>query len=91
MTETLCSKNSLNANFSSGIVFVNNLPVCKFFFKAIKIVVQPDSQSVLPGQMVKLSCWATGHPFVHYQWFKQEKEVIVDTEYRGFNGGNNRE
>ncbi|KAM4638828.1 mucosa-associated lymphoid tissue lymphoma translocation protein 1-like [Amazona ochrocephala] len=42
---------------------------------AIKIVVQPDSQSVLPGQMVKLSCWATGHPFVHYQWFKQEKEV----------------
>uniref|UniRef100_A0A8V5GPL2 Uncharacterized protein n=1 Tax=Melopsittacus undulatus TaxID=13146 RepID=A0A8V5GPL2_MELUD len=42
---------------------------------AIQIVVQPDSQSVLPGQMVKLSCWATGHPFVHYQWFKQEKEV----------------
>ncbi|XP_010217064.1 PREDICTED: mucosa-associated lymphoid tissue lymphoma translocation protein 1 [Tinamus guttatus] len=41
----------------------------------IKIVVQPDSQAVLPGQVVKLCCWATGHPFVHYQWFKQEKEV----------------
>ncbi|XP_025898314.1 mucosa-associated lymphoid tissue lymphoma translocation protein 1, partial [Nothoprocta perdicaria] len=41
----------------------------------IKIVVQPDSQAVLPGQAVKLCCWATGHPFVHYQWFKQEKEV----------------
>ncbi|NXJ68806.1 MALT1 protein, partial [Rostratula benghalensis] len=41
----------------------------------IKIVVQPDSQAVLSGQLVKLCCWATGHPFVHYQWFKQEKEV----------------
>ncbi|XP_075596785.1 mucosa-associated lymphoid tissue lymphoma translocation protein 1 isoform X8 [Balearica regulorum gibbericeps] len=41
----------------------------------IKIVVQPDSQAVLSGQVVKLCCWATGHPFVHYQWFKQEKEV----------------
>ncbi|NWI67924.1 MALT1 protein, partial [Todus mexicanus] len=41
----------------------------------IKIVVQPDSQAVLSGQIVKLCCWATGHPFVHYQWFKQEKEV----------------
>ncbi|XP_010129185.1 PREDICTED: mucosa-associated lymphoid tissue lymphoma translocation protein 1, partial [Buceros rhinoceros silvestris] len=41
----------------------------------IKIVVQPDSQAVLSGQLVKLSCWATGHPFVQYQWFKQEKEV----------------
>ncbi|XP_068781025.1 mucosa-associated lymphoid tissue lymphoma translocation protein 1-like isoform X7 [Struthio camelus] len=41
----------------------------------VKIVVQPDSQAVLPGQVVKLCCWATGHPFVHYQWFKQEKEV----------------
>uniref|UniRef100_A0A8C6YUZ5 MALT1 paracaspase n=1 Tax=Nothoprocta perdicaria TaxID=30464 RepID=A0A8C6YUZ5_NOTPE len=46
-----------------------------------KIVVQPDSQAVLPGQAVKLCCWATGHPFVHYQWFKQEKEVMVCTEY----------
>ncbi|NXD29660.1 MALT1 protein, partial [Spelaeornis formosus] len=41
----------------------------------IKIIVQPDSQAVLSGQVVKLSCWAAGHPFVHYQWFKQEKEV----------------
>ncbi|NWU99518.1 MALT1 protein, partial [Upupa epops] len=41
----------------------------------IKIIVQPDSQAVLCGQVVKLCCWATGHPFVHYQWFKQEKEV----------------
>ncbi|XP_071436295.1 mucosa-associated lymphoid tissue lymphoma translocation protein 1 isoform X4 [Pithys albifrons albifrons] len=41
----------------------------------MKIVVQPDSQAVLSGQVVKLCCWATGHPFVHYQWFKQEKEV----------------
>ncbi|XP_009872802.1 PREDICTED: mucosa-associated lymphoid tissue lymphoma translocation protein 1 [Apaloderma vittatum] len=41
----------------------------------IKIVVQPDSQAVLSGQIVRLCCWATGHPFVHYQWFKQEKEV----------------
>ncbi|XP_061875158.1 mucosa-associated lymphoid tissue lymphoma translocation protein 1 isoform X4 [Colius striatus] len=41
----------------------------------IKIVIQPDSQAVLSGQVVKLCCWATGHPFVHYQWFKQEKEV----------------
>ncbi|XP_031465071.1 mucosa-associated lymphoid tissue lymphoma translocation protein 1 isoform X3 [Phasianus colchicus] len=44
-------------------------------YSGIKIVVQPDSQSVLCGQVVKLSCWATGHPFVHYQWFKQKKEV----------------
>ncbi|XP_071658042.1 mucosa-associated lymphoid tissue lymphoma translocation protein 1-like isoform X3 [Patagioenas fasciata] len=41
----------------------------------IKIVVQPDSQAVLAGQVVKLCCWAMGHPFVHYQWFKQEKEI----------------
>uniref|UniRef100_K7FQV7 MALT1 paracaspase n=1 Tax=Pelodiscus sinensis TaxID=13735 RepID=K7FQV7_PELSI len=41
----------------------------------IKIVVQPDPKAVLSGQTVKLCCWATGLPFVHYQWFKQEKEV----------------
>ncbi|XP_053909344.1 mucosa-associated lymphoid tissue lymphoma translocation protein 1 isoform X4 [Cuculus canorus] len=41
----------------------------------LRIVVQPESQAVHPGQIVKLCCWATGHPFVHYQWFKQEKEV----------------
>ncbi|XP_015703673.2 mucosa-associated lymphoid tissue lymphoma translocation protein 1 isoform X7 [Coturnix japonica] len=44
-------------------------------YSGIKIVVQPDSQAVLCGQVVKLCCWATGHPFVHYQWFKQKKEV----------------
>ncbi|NXY48185.1 MALT1 protein, partial [Ceuthmochares aereus] len=44
-------------------------------FKDLRIVVQPESQAVLPGQVVKLCCWATGHPFVHYQWFKKEKEV----------------
>uniref|UniRef100_A0A8C3NI29 Paracaspase n=1 Tax=Geospiza parvula TaxID=87175 RepID=A0A8C3NI29_GEOPR len=41
----------------------------------VKIVVQPDSQAVLSGQVAKLCCWATGHPFVQYQWFKQEREV----------------
>uniref|UniRef100_A0A8C5IE92 MALT1 paracaspase n=1 Tax=Junco hyemalis TaxID=40217 RepID=A0A8C5IE92_JUNHY len=41
----------------------------------VRIVVQPDSQAVLSGQIVKLCCWATGHPFVQYQWFKQEREV----------------
>ncbi|XP_059703720.1 mucosa-associated lymphoid tissue lymphoma translocation protein 1 isoform X3 [Haemorhous mexicanus] len=41
----------------------------------VKIIVQPDSQAVLSGQVVKLCCWATGHPFVQYQWFKQEREV----------------
>uniref|UniRef100_U3K595 MALT1 paracaspase n=1 Tax=Ficedula albicollis TaxID=59894 RepID=U3K595_FICAL len=49
--------------------------MCKFCLKDVKIVVQPDSQAVLSGQVVKLCCWAAGHPFVHYQWFKQEKEV----------------
>ncbi|NXQ39486.1 MALT1 protein, partial [Catharus fuscescens] len=44
-------------------------------YSGIKIIVQPDSQAVLSGQVVRLCCWATGHPFVHYQWFKQEKEV----------------
>lgn len=80
----LCSKDNLNANLNCGILFLNNFPLCKFFFKGIKIVVQPDSQAVLSGQVVKLCCWATGHPFVHYQWFKQEKEVVDDTEYRCF-------
>lgn len=78
----LCSKDNLNADLNWGIVFLKNISMCKFLFKGIKIVVQPDSQAVLAGQVVKLCCWATGHPFVHYQWFKQEKEVIVDTEYR---------
>ncbi|XP_074851829.1 mucosa-associated lymphoid tissue lymphoma translocation protein 1 isoform X2 [Carettochelys insculpta] len=42
----------------------------------IKIVVQPDPKAVLSGQMVKLCCLAVGHPFLHYQWFKQTKEVL---------------
>uniref|UniRef100_A0A8C8SUK6 MALT1 paracaspase n=1 Tax=Pelusios castaneus TaxID=367368 RepID=A0A8C8SUK6_9SAUR len=41
----------------------------------IKIVIQPDPKAVLPGQMVKLCCWAIGQPSLRYQWFKQEKEV----------------
>uniref|UniRef100_A0A8D0HAM3 Paracaspase n=1 Tax=Sphenodon punctatus TaxID=8508 RepID=A0A8D0HAM3_SPHPU len=41
----------------------------------IKIVAEPEAQAVLSGQMVKLCCWATGHPHPHYQWFKQDKAV----------------
>ncbi|KAL8204042.1 UNVERIFIED_CONTAM: Mucosa-associated lymphoid tissue lymphoma translocation protein 1 [Gekko kuhli] len=41
---------------------------------SIKIVVEPESQAVFSGQTVKLNCLATGHPLLHYQWFKQEKE-----------------
>ncbi|XP_054035243.1 mucosa-associated lymphoid tissue lymphoma translocation protein 1 [Dryobates pubescens] len=44
-------------------------------YPGIEVTVQPDSQAVLSGQVVKLCCWAAGHPFVHYQWFKQDKEV----------------
>lgn len=42
----------------------------------LKITVNPESKSVLAGQFVKLCCRATGHPFVQYQWFKMNKEVI---------------
>ncbi|XP_062984264.1 mucosa-associated lymphoid tissue lymphoma translocation protein 1 isoform X2 [Elgaria multicarinata webbii] len=42
---------------------------------SIKIVVEPESQAVLSGQMVKLSCWAAGYPLLHYQWFKGGKMV----------------
>ncbi|XP_025029509.1 mucosa-associated lymphoid tissue lymphoma translocation protein 1 [Python bivittatus] len=42
---------------------------------SIKIVVEPESQAVLSGQMVKLSCWATGYPLLYYQWFKEKKMV----------------
>lgn len=80
----LCSKGNLNANVNYGLEFLHNFPMCKFCLKGIKIVVQPDSQAVLSGQVVKLCCWATGHPFVHYQWFKQEKEVRVCRECRVF-------
>uniref|UniRef100_A0ABM5FUA2 Mucosa-associated lymphoid tissue lymphoma translocation protein 1 isoform X1 n=1 Tax=Pogona vitticeps TaxID=103695 RepID=A0ABM5FUA2_9SAUR len=41
----------------------------------IKIVVEPESQAVLSGQMVKLSCWASGYPLLQYQWFKGDKMV----------------
>ncbi|XP_042636179.1 mucosa-associated lymphoid tissue lymphoma translocation protein 1 [Orycteropus afer afer] len=41
----------------------------------IRIVVNPESKAVLAGQFVKLSCRATGHPFVQYQWFKMNKEI----------------
>lgn len=74
----VCLEDNLNLNSE---LYPSNFPPRKFSFKGIKIVVQPDSQAVLCGQVVKLCCWATGHPFVHYQWFKQKKEVIVDGEY----------
>ncbi|XP_026522150.1 mucosa-associated lymphoid tissue lymphoma translocation protein 1 isoform X2 [Notechis scutatus] len=41
----------------------------------IKIVVEPESQAVFSGQMVKLNCWATGYPLLYYQWFKEKKMV----------------
>ncbi|XP_069076351.1 mucosa-associated lymphoid tissue lymphoma translocation protein 1 isoform X2 [Pleurodeles waltl] len=41
----------------------------------IRIVVQPESMAVLPGQLVKLCCQADGHPYVQYQWFKTKNEV----------------
>uniref|UniRef100_A0A670ZSF7 MALT1 paracaspase n=1 Tax=Pseudonaja textilis TaxID=8673 RepID=A0A670ZSF7_PSETE len=41
----------------------------------IKIIVEPESQAVFSGQMVKLSCWATGYPLLYYQWFKEKKMV----------------
>ncbi|KAM9331020.1 mucosa-associated lymphoid tissue lymphoma translocation protein 1 [Gastrophryne carolinensis] len=41
----------------------------------IKVTVQPQSVAVQSGQMVRLSCVATGHPIVNYQWFKMDKEV----------------
>lgn len=47
-----------------------------FFFEGIKITVNPESKAVLAGEFVKLCCRATGHPFVQYQWFKMNKEVI---------------
>ncbi|XP_077792581.1 mucosa-associated lymphoid tissue lymphoma translocation protein 1 isoform X5 [Podarcis muralis] len=42
---------------------------------SIMIVVEPESQAVLSGQTVKLSCWAAGYPLLHYQWFKENKAV----------------
>ncbi|XP_077203003.1 mucosa-associated lymphoid tissue lymphoma translocation protein 1 isoform X2 [Paroedura picta] len=42
---------------------------------SIRIVVEPESQAAFSGQAVKLNCLAIGHPALHYQWFKQEKEI----------------
>ncbi|XP_054842380.1 mucosa-associated lymphoid tissue lymphoma translocation protein 1 isoform X2 [Eublepharis macularius] len=42
---------------------------------SIKIAVEPESQAVLSGKVVRLNCLATGYPLLHYQWFKQEKEI----------------
>lgn len=41
----------------------------------LKIEVQPESRAVLAGQIVKLCCRASSHPFVQYQWFKMKEEV----------------
>ncbi|KAM4710149.1 LOW QUALITY PROTEIN: mucosa-associated lymphoid tissue lymphoma translocation protein 1 [Discoglossus pictus] len=43
--------------------------------QGIKVAVQPESMAARSGQLVKLSCVASGHPFVNYQWFKMNKEV----------------
>lgn len=50
---------------------------CCLFVLGLKITVNPESKAVLAGQFVKLCCRATGHPFVQYQWFKMNKEVIL--------------
>ncbi|NXW60548.1 MALT1 protein, partial [Eurystomus gularis] len=53
----------------------------------IRITVQPESQVVMEGTRVSLTCWATGPPRLAYQWFcgKQEvpgataPELVIDT------------
>ncbi|NXA22691.1 MALT1 protein, partial [Ibidorhyncha struthersii] len=53
----------------------------------IRITVQPESQVVMEGMRVSLTCWATGPPGLAYQWFcgKQEvpgataPELVIDT------------
>ncbi|NWU49426.1 MALT1 protein, partial [Dromas ardeola] len=53
----------------------------------IRITVQPESQVVMEGMRVSLTCWATGPPGLVYQWFcgKQEvpgatsPELVIDT------------
>ncbi|NWT46490.1 MALT1 protein, partial [Chroicocephalus maculipennis] len=53
----------------------------------IRITVQPESQAVMEGVRVSLTCWATGPPGLAYQWFcgKQEvpgatsPELVIDT------------
>nr|XP_015195674.1 PREDICTED: mucosa-associated lymphoid tissue lymphoma translocation protein 1 isoform X1 [Lepisosteus oculatus] len=41
----------------------------------IKIIIQPQSQAVMSGHTVRLSCHAVGHPNIQYQWFKMKEEV----------------
>ncbi|KAJ6656094.1 hypothetical protein lerEdw1_004143 [Lerista edwardsae] len=66
---------------SNAVLVLNNHLVPRWCMKAgdgalgIKVMVEPESQVVFSGQMVKLSCWAAGYPLLHYQWFKKEKEV----------------
>ncbi|KAM6332034.1 LOW QUALITY PROTEIN: mucosa-associated lymphoid tissue lymphoma translocation protein 1-like [Alca torda] len=41
----------------------------------IRITVQPESQVVMEGIRVSLTCWATGPPGLAYQWFCGKREV----------------
>ncbi|NXV50554.1 MALT1 protein, partial [Uria aalge] len=41
----------------------------------IRITVQPESQVVMEGMRVSLTCWATGPPGLAYQWFCGKREV----------------
>ncbi|NXS62760.1 MALT1 protein, partial [Brachypteracias leptosomus] len=41
----------------------------------IRITVQPESQVVIEGTRVTLTCWATGPPRLTYQWFCGKQEV----------------
>ncbi|NWH47804.1 MALT1 protein, partial [Fregata magnificens] len=41
----------------------------------IRITVQPQSQVVMEGTRVSLTCWATGPPGLAYQWFCGKREV----------------
>ncbi|XP_014804500.1 PREDICTED: mucosa-associated lymphoid tissue lymphoma translocation protein 1-like isoform X2 [Calidris pugnax] len=41
----------------------------------IRITVQPESQVVMEGMRVFLTCWATGPPGLAYQWFCGKREV----------------
>uniref|UniRef100_A0A8C3J506 Mucosa-associated lymphoid tissue lymphoma translocation protein 1 n=1 Tax=Calidris pygmaea TaxID=425635 RepID=A0A8C3J506_9CHAR len=41
----------------------------------IRITVQPESQVVMEGMRVFLTCWATGPPGLAYQWFCGKQEV----------------
>ncbi|NWW98625.1 MALT1 protein, partial [Caloenas nicobarica] len=41
----------------------------------IHITVQPESQVVMEGTRVSLTCWATGPPGLVYQWFCGKQQV----------------